>query len=301
MKPSVAIEADNEISEEIVAVQPNRKVARSSSKPLYELQPAPTRDAAGKAGFISSASKWMSRLPTLGGLFSPSRHAFDTTINDAEEDEEVEELSPAASGRKRKVPHQLGRSYSQPELSATTRAAQIKRPAVAMQSDSSASRSAKRSRISHTQSDTAVVVVDSDSEDELLLSPETAKQRRAEEEQASKALADAEKSHAIDTQHSTGRFDDAPTPNPRAFPANAVAGPSSIAQPDASPVRTVNHARLLEMVQAAERQKQLVESMTFDDLDAFNVLIDTLQIVGKGAMRTRMTALRRDKKKDGRK
>lgn len=96
---------------------------------------------------------------------------------------------------------------------------------------------------------------------------------------------------------------DALTPNPRAFPsnANAVAGPSTIPQPDASPVRTTNHARLLEMVQEAERQKKLVESMTFDDLDAFNELIDTLQAVGKGAMRTRMTQLRREKKKGGRK
>jgi len=96
-------------------------------------------------------------------------------------------------------------------------------------------------------------------------------------------------------------FSDAPTPNPRAFPSNAAAGPSSIPQPDASPVRTSNHARLLEMVQEAEKQKQLVESMSFDDLDAFNELIDNLQAVGKGAMRTRMTQLRRDKKKGARK
>ena len=55
------------------------------------------------------------------------------------------------------------------------------------------------------------------------------------------------------------------------------------------------------MVKEAERQKKLVESMTFDDLDAFNELIDNLQVVGKGAMRTRMTQLRRDKKKGGKK
>jgi hypothetical protein len=55
------------------------------------------------------------------------------------------------------------------------------------------------------------------------------------------------------------------------------------------------------MVQEAERQKKLVESMTFDDLDAFNELIDNLQAVGKGAMRTRMTQLRREKKKGGKK
>ena len=92
---------------------------------------------------------------------------------------------------------------------------------------------------------------------------------------------------------------DAPTPNPRAFPRDSVAGPSSITQPDASPVRTNNHTRLLQMVEEAERQKKLVESMTDDDLDRFNDLIDTLHDVGKGAMRNRRNQLK--KKKGGRK
>jgi hypothetical protein len=92
---------------------------------------------------------------------------------------------------------------------------------------------------------------------------------------------------------------DAPTPNPRSFPRDSVAGPSSIPQPDASPVRTTNHTRLLQMVQEAERQKQLVESMTDDDLDKFNDMIDTLSDIGKGAMRNRRNQLRR--KKAGRK
>jgi hypothetical protein len=301
VKAPMPVEREVESSNEVIVLPPTRKIARASSKPLYELQPAPTRDAAAKAGFISSASKWMSRLPTLGGLFSPSRHAFETTSNDdIEEEEEEQEPSPAASSKKRKIPHQLGRSYSQPELSATTRA-RAQPPAVAINGNTPASRSAKRPRISHTQSDPALAVAESDSEDELLLSPENAKQRKAEEEKASRALAAAEPPHASETQHSTGRFDDAPTPNPRAFPSNAEAGPSALPQPDGSPVRTTNHARLLEMVQEAERQKKLVQSMTFDDLDAFNDLIDTLQAVGKGAMRTRMTQMRRDKKKGGRK
>ena len=53
------------------------------------------------------------------------------------------------------------------------------------------------------------------------------------------------------------------------------------------------------MVEEAERQKKLVESMTDDDLDRFNDLIDTLHDVGKGAMRNRRNQLK--KKKGGRK
>jgi hypothetical protein len=183
------MDEDDNANVDIIIVQPSKKIARtSSSKALYELQPAPTRDAAAKAGFISSASKWMSRLPTLGGLFSPSRHAFDTTVNeDIEEEEEEEAQSPAASSRKRKTPHQLGRSLSQPELSVTTRTSRAKRPAPAPVSDTPASRS-KRPRISHTQSDTA------------------ARQRKAEEEKASKEVA-AARSPVKETQQSTGRFD----------------------------------------------------------------------------------------------
>jgi hypothetical protein len=199
------MDLDDDANDDIIIVQPAKKIARSSSKALYELQPAPTRDAAAKAGFISSASKWMSRLPTLGGLFSPSRHAFDTTVNeDIEEEEEEEALSPAVVGRKRKTTHQLGRSHSQPELSVTTRTSRAKRPAPVAVSDTPASRS-KRPRISHTQSDPAIVV-DSESEDELLLSPESARQRKAEEEKASKEVA-AARSPVKGTQHSTGRFD----------------------------------------------------------------------------------------------
>lgn len=198
------MDIDDDANDDIIIVQPAKKIARSSSKALYELQPAPTRDAAAKAGFISSASKWMSRLPTLGGLFSPSRHAFDTTVNeDIEEEEQEEPQSPAVVGRKRKTTHQLGRSHSQPELSVTTRTARAKRPASAAVSDTPASRS-KRPRISHTQSDPAMMV-DSESEDELLLSPESARQRKAEEEKASKEV--AARSPVKGTQHSTGRFD----------------------------------------------------------------------------------------------
>jgi hypothetical protein len=197
---------DHDGGDDIIIVQPAKKIARTSSKTLYELQPAPTRDAAAKAGFISSASKWMSRLPTLGGLFSPSRHAFDTTVNeDIEEEEEEEAQSPAVVGRKRKTTHQLGRSHSQPELSVTTRTSRAKRPALAAVSETPASRSSKRPRISHTQSDPAIVV-DSESEDELLLSPESARQRKAEEEKASKEVA-AARSPVKGTRHSTGRFD----------------------------------------------------------------------------------------------
>ena len=200
------MDLEDDPSDDVIIVPPPKKSARSSSKPLYELQPAPIRDAAAKAGFISSASKWMSRLPTLGGLFSPSRHAFDTTVNDdIEEEEEEEAQSPAVVGRKRKTPHQLGRSHSQPELSVTTRTSRAKRSAPAAVSDAPASR-AKRPRISHTQSDPAMVAADSESEDELLLSPESARQRKAEEEKASKEVA-AARSPVKGTQHSTGRFD----------------------------------------------------------------------------------------------
>jgi hypothetical protein len=51
------------------------------------------------------------------------------------------------------------------------------------------------------------------------------------------------------------------------------------------------------MVQEAERQKKLVESMTYDDLDQFMEMIDSLQEVGKASMKARMDQLRKDKRK----
>jgi hypothetical protein len=196
------MELETEASDEIIAVQPTKKIARSSSKALYELQPAPNRDAAAKAGFISSASKWMSRLPTLGGLFSPSRHAFETASNDdVEEEDEEEVLSPAVAGRKRKIPHQLGRSYSQPELGVTSRTSRTKGPAPSTNVATLGSKSSKRPRTGRSHSDPPIVEVESEGEDELLLSPETAKQTRAEEERAAAA------SPVKESQHSTGRFD----------------------------------------------------------------------------------------------
>jgi hypothetical protein len=137
------------------------------------------------------------------------------------------------------------------------------------------------------------VDVESDGEDELLLSPETAKKREAEEAMASRRAA----SVAPDTQTSTGRFDDAPTPNNRVLTGNASAGPSILPQANGSPVRTTDHTVLLRMVQEAERQKKLVESMTYDDLDQFMEMIDSLQEVGKASMKARMDQLRKDKRK----
>jgi hypothetical protein len=204
VKPSIVTGSYDET--EIVAARPQKPV-RLGSKALYELQLPQTRDAAGKASFIASASKWMSRLPTLGGLFSPSRPTFDGDDNDdiEEEEEQDQEQSPAVVGRKRKIPHQLGRSHSQPELGATTRTTRADKRQTPLSRSSSQTRSSKRSKMNHIQADSVIVIMDSDEEDELILSPETAKQRKAEEERASREYMAG--SPHIGTQHSTGRFD----------------------------------------------------------------------------------------------
>lgn len=102
----------------------------------------------GEKSGLFSATRWISHLPGLGGLFSPNRQAFPATTTSPPE------MEGEASGRKRKTPT-FGRSYSEPQL---------------------ASSSSKRPRVSET-----IYIVDSDEEDPLLLSPESARQRRAEE------------------------------------------------------------------------------------------------------------------------
>lgn len=204
VKPTIVSGSYDET--EITATR-SQKPARLGSKAPYELQLPQTRDAAGKASFISSASKWMSRLPKL--WLSPSRPAFDTNQDDSvEEDDEEEdpEGSPAVVGRKRKIPHQLGRSYSQPELGATTRTSRSDKRQTPLSRSSSQTRSSKRSKMNHIQPEAVIVIEDSDGEDELILSPETAKKRKAEEERASRGSMGGS-SPLKETQHSTGRFD----------------------------------------------------------------------------------------------
>jgi hypothetical protein len=197
VKPAVPETAEENVEEPgdcIVAVNPDSLVVS------YDLKPAPRRDAAGKAGFISSASRWMSRLPALGTLFSPSRHGFDITGEHEDVNEQDHDPSTKESSRRRKSTPQLLRTQSQSELGASS---SHKRKTLVTRDDSSSlgsrsSRSSKRLKVGITQSE-PIVVVESDGEDELLLSPETARQRRAEEQ---KAMRESDL-----TQHSTGRFD----------------------------------------------------------------------------------------------
>jgi hypothetical protein len=55
------------------------------------------------------------------------------------------------------------------------------------------------------------------------------------------------------------------------------------------------------MVQEAERQKVLVESMNYDDLEKFMDMIGTLQGAGQASMKMRMEELRKGKKRGGKK
>jgi hypothetical protein len=55
------------------------------------------------------------------------------------------------------------------------------------------------------------------------------------------------------------------------------------------------------MVQEAERQKELVESMNYDDLENFMEMIGTLQGAGQASMKTRMEELRKGKRRGGKK
>jgi hypothetical protein len=153
----------------------------------------------------------MSRLPALGTLFSPSRHGYDLPgeHEDVNSNQEVDEATPKETGRKRKGAPQLGRSYSQPELGASAPAPastrSVRRKTTIVRENTPAvtrsSRSSKRTKVGSTQSEPVIVVVESDGEDELLLSPESAKQRKAEEQRALRENSIAQ------TQSSTGRFD----------------------------------------------------------------------------------------------
>lgn len=142
--------------------------------------PAPRGERSG----LFSASRWISALPGIGTLFSPNRTTFapitETPIPVTQT--QTQSQSPETSGstgRKRKTPTQLTRSISEPQVvtgtvtrSGRTRS-QITTPAMGRQT--------KRQRISQTRSEPVIVIESDDEEDPLLLSPESARQRHAEE------------------------------------------------------------------------------------------------------------------------
>lgn len=212
-----AEEEDDQPGDCIVAI-PSPQTTRDVRAVSYDLKPAPRRGEAGKSGFITSASRWMSRLPALGTLFSPSRHGYDLTgeHEDVNANQEVDDTTPKDSGRKRKGAPQLGRSYSQPELGASapapTSTRSVRRKTAIVRENTPAvtrsSRSSKRTKVGSTQSEPVIVVIESDGEDELLLSPESAKQRKAEERRA------LSENSIAQTQSSTGRFDGTSSPSP---------------------------------------------------------------------------------------
>lgn len=138
----------------------------------FEEDPMPVPSQRGEKSGLFSATRWMSVLPGIGGLFSPNRSAFPTTsaqhhTNQSQSPPEV--AGAGSSSRKRKTPT-FGRSYSEPQL-VTASAGRTPRS------------SAKRPRVSEV-----IYIDDSDDEDPLLLSPESARQRQMEQLRAREDL-----------------------------------------------------------------------------------------------------------------
>lgn len=128
---------------------------------------AKARASANNSGLLQHASRWVSGLTTFGGLFSPKG------VHGPRPDtpHSADGASPrAGSSRKRKTPTQLTRSISEPQL-------QLGSPAKRAKKSKSAANSPR------TKSE-VIMIYDSDEEDELLLSPESALRREAEERAA---------------------------------------------------------------------------------------------------------------------
>ena len=156
-----------------------------------DLEPAPRGERSG----LFSASRWISALPGIGTLFSPNRASFppasaavaETPISaqvvTRHPSVQTQSQSPensGSTGRKRKTPTQLTRSRSDPQLASggTTRSgrtrSQIATPSTKRQN--------KRQKVAETRSEPIIFIDSDDEEDPLLLSPESARQRQAEEQ-----------------------------------------------------------------------------------------------------------------------
>lgn len=170
-----------------------------------DIGPAPRGERAG----LFSASRWISALPGIGTLFSPNRTTFppvaETPIAMSASQPQTHSQSPensGSTGRKRKTPTQLARSYSEPQLATGTVTRSARTRSQNANATPAVGRSSKRQRLSQTRSEPVVVIEsDDDEEDPLLLSPESARRRQAEERAEREERERAER-EALDSESS---------------------------------------------------------------------------------------------------
>ena len=141
----------------------------------------PAQPPSNKSSILSSAGRWLSRVPSLGGLFSPVCPAItaDSTPKTDESERSVRQLRR----EKRKIPNRG--STSGEESRASSAIGRRRQVPVIDLTVSQPSR--KRDRA--VEEDQDLPKVHGQEEDELLLSPESAKKRRREEEGAIAAAA----------------------------------------------------------------------------------------------------------------
>lgn len=320
VKPTVVACTDDEdeVGDCIVVVEGGTSSARPKSRTLSGVSSAPVQ---GDRGGLFSASRWISALPGIGNLFSPNRGTHEPVPRD-DHSAHVEDVSPAAtaSGRKRKTPTQLTRSYSEPQLAGSASAARSARTRSQGSLPGSVTGTAKRAKLSQNKS-APVIIVDSDDEEEdpLLLSPESARQKQVEEmaaRQSREAQAQTQSStgrydgmspsfSSYDPRHvGTGTDDDADALESQAR-GSPLAGPSRLGaiQTDAnglvsaSPARTAQHARVLDMVKMAQAHAAVIASMNHTDLNEFSEMIDSLKTNVDKVWRQRMSEMRQEGKR----
>lgn len=225
------------------------------------------------------------------GFFSPSRAKEAELVPASESASKRRRSQPGSiydsrgSAKKRKVTTLNRGAGSRTAMPLSRTSSQT-----SSSSTSSAFRSGEVIVISDSEEETEQSDEEDEEEDELILSPETARQRRAEEDQdilqRSLLRASPIKPKRVSRQGSSrgrlrmtqvkaevqatqGRYDDAPEDQTPQLPIRAAATAavrSRQADPNLnpSPARTTQQARILSMIEEAATAKQAVESLDFD-------------------------------------
>lgn len=290
--------------------------------------------AGANRSFIASASKWLGRFPSIGGLFSPSLPSSGSPFSTADGQAEAPQIQRSQSVSA--IGHQLSDApaTSIPSIGSTVSA--IERPIKRRRQQASAPEgsdapvssaspfktrsglrrsedsSAAKPRLSRSKSSSAVasrarilarsrsssvgthqdepiiiedeeVEVTGADEDELILSPESARRSRAEEREAIRqstagtpppalvpsAPAPVPAADANVTQESSGRFDDAPSPLAQRVAQAEAQIPTTSLETQAvlgiaSPLkRSAEQARVLAIVEEAARAREAVAGLDF--------------------------------------
>ncbi|ORY25960.1 hypothetical protein BCR39DRAFT_542764 [Naematelia encephala] len=229
-----------------------QSVTTTSSSPAIEpLDTSSTRKWPGrtielsKPSLLSSATRWF-RVPSLHGLFSPTRPEEELSASTAETGTSSPVVSER-SARKAKRSKKRDTDEVPPEQLPSTRASKRKPAPIAEPSEFGRG---KRRRRGTTASP---IEVDEDDEDELLLSPESARLRKQEEEGAiapGDAPEDPTAAAAISRQ---------------ASPGPSRQGQVSATSPLASPMRrTAQQSRVMDMIEQATKAKSVIENLDFD-------------------------------------